>query len=368
MKSGKCVSYIMALFMLCMFPTYEAEATKIKDLCEIQGARGNALKGVGLIVGLAGTGDKGNLAVRSQERLLERLNIEVESIGDLKSQNTAIVAVDAIFPSFSKEGTRIDVRLSSIGDAKSLEGGTLIDTHLLGNDGQVYAVAQGPVSVGGFNANGGGGSSVRKNHVTVGRIPMGAYIEREIPSTITDGQRIMLLLKRPDFTTADSITSGINSQISTGIASALGAGTISIVIPEDMRSDLVPFIAKVQDISVETVLPAKIIINERTGTLVVGGNVIIKPCQVAHGSLTIRITTVPTVSQPLPFSGGVTVQTPDTTVEATEETAFLMPVEGTSAADVAATLNKLKVTPRDMISIFQALRESGALEADLEIM
>lgn len=366
MKLLKCVSYTAFAYIMLMANT--ADAAKIRELCDVQGARGNTLKGVGIIVGLAGTGDKGALALRSQERMLERLNIEVQSISDLKSQNTAIVAVDAMFPAFAKEGTRIDVRLSSIGDAKSLEGGTLLDTQLIGNDGQVYAVAQGPISVGGFNASGGGGSSVRKNHVTVGRIPMGAYIEREIPSTITDGQRLMLLLKRPDFTTAAKIQDKINAWITPTSAFAMGAGTISVMIPENKQAGLVSFVAELQDISVETELPARIIINERTGTLIVGGNVIIKPCQVAHGSLTIKISTLPDVSQPLPFSGGTTADTSITDVNVEETTAYLMPVEGTSAANVAEALNKLKVSPRDMISIFQALRESGALEADLEIM
>lgn len=364
----KFMSAAVALLVV-LFGSGNAVGAKLKDLCEIQGARGNILKGIGLVVGLAGTGDKGTLAILSQERLLERMNIDVKTASDLKSQNTAVVAVDAVFPPFGKEGTRIDVRVSSIGDAKSLEGGTLLDTHLLGTDDNVYAVAQGSLSVGGFNANGGGGGgSVRKNHVTVGRVPMGAYIEREIPSTITDGQRITLLLKRPDFGTAASIQEGINAKMGTKCATAFGAGTVSILIPENLRHDLVSFIAKIQQISVKTDIPSKIVINERTGTLVVGGTVIIKPCQVAHGNLTIKITPVPAVSQPLPFSGGTTVEVPVTDVEVEEKTAWLMPVEGTSAADVADALNKLKVTPRDMISIFQALRESGALEADLEIM
>lgn len=345
-----------------------ASASRIKDLCQIQGARGNILKGIGIVVGLAGTGDQNPAAIRAQERMLSRLGVDVESADELKSENIAIAIVTAVIPPFAKEGTRIDVLVSSIYDCESLEGGTLLDTHLAGADNRVYAVAQGPVSIGGFNVAA-GGAAVRKNHVTAGRIPMGAFIEREVPSTITDGERIMLLLKRPDFKTADNIQRALNKQILSGCAAALGAGTVNVKVPLEAQSDLVAFIARVQDINVEAGMPARVVINERTGTIVVGGEVMVKPCQVAHGSLTLRIATTPVISQPLPFSPlGETVETEVGEVVSEEEEAYLLPVEGTSAADVANALNKLKVTPRDMISIFQALREAGALEADLEIM
>ncbi|MBN2307532.1 MAG: flagellar basal body P-ring protein FlgI [Candidatus Hydrogenedentes bacterium] len=346
-----------------------AHALRIKDLCEVQGARGNTLTGIGLVVGLAGTGDKTNDSIRRQERMLDRLDIEIEGIRELSSANVAVVAVTATVPAFAKEGTRIDVHVSSIYDCESLEGGTLMETLLAGIDKRFYAVAQGPVSVGGFNAEGGGGTGVRKNHVTAGGIPMGAYIEREIPSTITDGERITLLLKRPEFILADRIRQAVDLHCGTDAATALGAGTVNIRIPPERRHDLVAFIAGLQELEVETDQPnACVVVNERTGTIVVGGDVMIKPCQVAHGNLTIQIATTPVVSQPSPFGLGETVQSEVVDVGVTEEEAFLMPVQGTSAADVAATLNKLKVTPRDMIAIFQALRRAGALEADLDIM
>ncbi|HRI86900.1 MAG TPA: flagellar basal body P-ring protein FlgI [Candidatus Hydrogenedentes bacterium] len=360
-----------ALAVILALPT---EAARIKDLCEVQGARGNPLKGVGLVVGLAGTGDKNVDAARRQLQMLDRMNVEVEKLKDLVSANTAVVLVDATLPAFAKEGTRIDVRVSSIGNSQSLEGGTLTETFLYGPgpaDGTVYAVAQGPVSVGGFNAEsagGGGGAAVRKNHVTSGRIPMGAYVEREVPSTITDGERIALLLKRADFATAESIRTVLNDQYGVNAASALSASTITVRIPADRQSELISFIAEVEALEVRADLPARVVINERTGTLVVGGDVMIKPCQVAHGNLSIEIARTPEVSQPAPFSEGQTTVTATTELVAQEETAFLMPVEGTSAADVAAALNNLKVTPRDMIAIFQALRQAGALDADLEIM
>lgn len=347
-----------------------AGAARLADLCEIQGAaRENDLQGIGIVVGLAGTGDKAPAAIQAQGRMLSRLGIDVTSTKELKSDNVAIVAVTAKLPAFAKQGTRIDVQVSSLYDTKSLEGGTLLETYLYAQDEQVYAIAQGPVSVGGFNAGGGAGTSVRKNHVTAGRIPMGAYIEREVPSTITDGERINLLLKRPDFTTANNIQEALNSYLGAGMASALGAGTINVMVPADQQHDLVGFIARVLALDVAAGYPSKVVINERTGTIVVGGTVMVKPCQVAHGSLTIRITATPLVSQPAPFSDtGATVVTEVQDVQPVEEMAYLMPVEGTSAADVADALNQLKVTPRDMISIFQALREAGALEADLEIM
>lgn len=222
-----------------------AQAALIKDVCEVQGARGNGLKGIGLIVGLAGTGDKTKAAVLAQQRMLDRLDIDVQAVGELKSDNCAIVVVTAEFPPFGKEGTRIDVQVSSLYDCESLEGGTLLDTHLKGVDGNVYALAQGPVSVGGFNVTGGGGgggAAVQKNHVTAGRVPMGAYIEREIPSTITDGSRITLLLKRPDFTTAHNIQQAIDKHLASEAAGALGAGSITVRIPEKAQADLIGFI------------------------------------------------------------------------------------------------------------------------------
>lgn len=325
------------------------------------------LIGTGIIVGLSATGDEAPAALRHLERMLDRVEAKVDDFATIESQNVAIVSVTATFPAFAKEGTRIDVTVNSIYDAQSLQGGTLLETFLYGNDGEVYAVAQGPVSIGGFNVQT-GGAGVRQNHSTAGRVPMGGYIEREIPSTITDGERMMLLLKRPDFATANNIREAIDAQYGDDTASAYGAGTINVVIPREQRSDLVAFISDLQQIRVETDVEARVVINERTGTIVVGGNVMIKPSQVAHGNLTIEITEQPIVSQPLPFSPGETVVTEQDEITVEEELAYLMPVEGASAGDVATALNKLKITPRDMIAIFQALREAGALEADLEIM
>ena len=365
---GACAAALLAVLLLSACG--DADAARIRELCEIQGARGNMLKGIGIVVGLAGTGDSAGATIMAQERILDRLDIDVEKISELSSKNAAICMVTATLPAFAKEGTRIDVKVDSMYDCESLEGGMLLETHLRGPglDEKVYAVAQGPVSVGGFNADASAGTAVRKNHVTAGRIPMGAYVEQEVPSTITDGQRLLLTLNSPDFTNADNIQQAINTYLATDAAVALGAGTVRVTIPESQRTDLVSFIARLEDIEVITQVPARVVINERTGTIVVGGDVVIKPCQVAHGSLTIKIATTPAVAQALPFTDAQPVITETVELEAEEQDAFFMPVEGASAGDVAEALNRLRVTPRDMISIFQALRQAGALEADLEIM
>ena len=357
---------IAAILLACP----AAFGARLGDLCEVQGARGNMLKGIGLVVGLSGTGDSANSAIVGQERVLERMGFDVEQLGDLASDNSAIVLVTAEIPAFAKEGTRLDVKVDSLYDAESLEGGQLMETYLYGpgEDKTVYALAQGPLSVGGFNADASGGTGVRQNHVTSGRIPMGAYVETEVPSRITDGQRLQLLVKRPDFSTADSIRQAIDSEYGTGTARALGGGTVGVMIPEGERMDLVGFIAELEDIQVRTQAPSRIVINERTGTIVVGGSVVIKPCQVAHGNLTIRVATTPVVTPALSFTDADPVITEISDVDVMETEARLMPVEGTSAGEVAEALNRLRVTPRDMISIFQAMRQAGALEADLEVM
>ncbi len=347
-----------------------ARAVKIREICEIQGARPNELKGVGYVVGLAGTGDKAALTVEAQQRMLDRMGIEIDNPKALSGKNSALVMVTATLPAYVKEGTRIDVKVDALADCKSLEGGMLLETYLYGPgpNKTVYALAQGPISVGGFNTDASGGSSVRENHVTAGRVPGGATIEREVPSTITDGERIVLTVNQPDFQTASELQQAINLEFGDGTATALGAGSLRIGIPMEEQSNLVGFIARLQDVDVRTKQPARIVINERTGTIVVGGEVVIKPCQVAQGSITIKIDTATEVTPAPVFSDQPPAVTQNQTLAVTKEDAHLMPVQGTSAADVAQALNQLKVTPRDMIAIFQALSKAGALEAELETM
>ncbi len=355
----------MAVGLLCVASA--AHAARIGDICEIQGARGNHLRGIGIVVGLDGTGDSSDAAIVAQQRMLDRMDIGVDSLRDLSSDNSAIVMVTSEVPAFGKAGTRVDVQVSSLYDADSLEGGLLMETLLYGIDNNVYAVAQGPVSVGGFDV-GGNGAGVQRNHVTAGRAPMGAFIEREIPTNITDGERITLLLKEPNFRTANNIQQVINDEIEPQSAVAYGAGSITVRIPADRQGNLTGFIAELQGLQVESESVARVVINERTGTIVVGGDVMIKPVQVAHGNLSIQIATRPVVTMPEPFTDADPVEQEIVDIEVTEEEAHLMPVEGASAAEVAAALNNLRVTPRDMIAIFQALRHAGALQADLEIM
>jgi flagellar P-ring protein precursor FlgI len=339
---------------------------RLSTLVEIQGVRAHSLEGIGLVVGLAGTGDKQSMAVEAQQELLNRFDIDVGSVGALASKNTAVVSVKAKLPAFAKEGTRFDVaQVSSIGDAKSLEGGTLMMTYLKAINGDTYAIAEGSLSVGGFGADSAGGS-VRQNHLLVGRIPMGAHVEREVPSTFTDGDRVVLLLKRPDFETASVIQDALDLNFGTGTASALGGGTVAVKIPPSSRVSVEGFIAEVMALKVKVDAPARVVINERTGTIVLGGDVRVKNCQIAHGSLTITVQREEVVSQPGPFSDGDTAITTRGGVEAETPIAYMSEFKDTvSAKHVADALNALKVTPLDMIAIFQALREAGALEADV---
>ncbi len=361
---------LVAALVLLLLGSGVAEASQIRDLCEVQGARGNMLKGIGLVVGLSGTGDKTAAAAAAQQRLLDRMGVESHSLSELSSNNIAVCMVTATLPPFAKEGTRIDVKVDSIYDCKSLDGGMLLETHLMGPglSETVYAVAQGAISIGGFKGGAAMGGSRGRQHATSGRIPMGAYVEREAPSTITDGQRIMLLLKQPDFGTASTIQEAVAGRFGPESAAALGAGAVRITIPESDQGDLIGFVASVLDMQVRLDPPARVVINERTGTIVVGGNVMVKPCQVAHGSLTMRISAAAPPPPALAFDDPSPDAPAWADLAAEEEDAYFMPVEGTSAADVAEALNRLRVTPADMIAIFQALREAGSLAADIEIM
>jgi flagellar P-ring protein precursor FlgI len=371
MKAPSRMAVPVLTVLICAGLCVTASAARIRDLCEIQGARDNELVGIGLVVGLAGTGDGASAALTAQQHLLDRIGFEMQNAKDLSSKNSALVMVTATIEAFAKEGIHTDVKVDSIGDAKSLEGGMLLMTQLKypGDPSEtVYAVAQGAVSVGGFNADAGGGTSTRKNHVASGRIPQGATIENEVPSTITDGQRILLLLKKPDFSTAFSVQEAVNKVLGADTALALGGGTVRVTIPVNQRDELVSFIVQLQNIEAAVDVPTRVVLNERTGTIVVGGDVMIKPCHVAHGGLTIKIVSVPAVTPALSFTDANPVITETRDLSVVEEEAFLMPVQGTSAGDVAEALNRLKVTPRDLISIFQALHVGGYLEADLEVM
>ncbi len=361
---------VFALTAAALISPGSARAERIKDVASFEGVRDNQIMGYGLVVGLKGTGDKGISTEKSLANMLQRLGLTVNPV-DIASKNTAAVIVTATLPPFPKAGTRIDALVSTMGDASSLEGGTLLMTQLKGPDGRVYAVGQGPVSIGGF-LGGGGGTTVQKNHTTVGNVPQGAIIETEPPFVLggADG-KMKLFLHREDFTTAMSAAEAINREFNAQIAIAQDPSSISITVPDEYKDRLVEMIAKIETVDVVVDIPARVIINERTGTVIIGNNVKLSPVAIAHGNLTIEVKTSYNVSQPPPFApqGAQTIVTPDRTVTAKEDTSKgLVEVYGVTLGEVVKALNALGVTPRDLVAILQALKTSGALKADLEIM
>ncbi|MCX7822989.1 MAG: flagellar basal body P-ring protein FlgI [Syntrophobacterales bacterium] len=344
-------------------------AARIKDIARFSGDRSNMLVGYGLVVGLNGTGDKEKtqFTVSTLANFLDNMGIKVDP-AQIKIKNVAAVMVTAKLPPFARQGMRVDVQVSSIGDAKSIVGGTLLMTPLQGPDGQVYGVAQGPISVGGF-VFGGGGGTVQQNHPTVGYIPNGALIEREIPFSYDGVDHLYLTLNQPDFTSAKKVADTINRSFGTSIASPEDSATIKLQIPEGQRKNPIDFIATVEGLEIIPDSVAKIVINERTGTIVMGENVRISPVALAHGNLTVTITERPYVSQPLPFSPGQTVVVPQTQVEVKEQKVPIAIVGGgVTISQVVEGLNALGATPRDLINILQAIKAAGALQAELEIM
>ena len=348
-----------------------AQAARIKDIANIRGVRQNQLFGYGLVVGLDGTGDgtKSLFTVQSLASMLERMGVTIDP-DDLKVKNVAAVMITTDLPPFARRGSRIDVLVSSIGDAKNLQGGTLLLTPLKAADGKVYAVAQGPVSTGGFSYGKGTGTGVQKNFPTVGRIVGGATIEREIAGNFNEREELTLALHAPDFTTATRVAQAINGAFGDSLASTPDAGTITVAVPDLYRGRSVELVALIENLGVTPDTISKIVINERTGTVIMGENVRIATIAIAHGNLSIQVNKRDNVSQPLPFSrGGQTVVTSDRAVRVEEGRNPLFLVEsGVSIGEVVRALNALGVSPRDLIAIFQALKAAGALQAELEII
>jgi flagellar P-ring protein precursor FlgI len=356
--------------LLTATPCLRASGSRVKDIAVVSGARDNQLTGYGLVVGLAGDGDKNPIyTVQTIANLLQRYGITVPA-ATLSSKNVAVVMVTADIPAFKKSGSKLDVTVSSMGDAKSLQGGVLIQTPLVGADGKVYAVAQGALSIGGISAGteGGGGASVQKNHPTVGQIVDGALVEREIPSQIISDHHLELLLREPDFTSAARLSAAINGKF-TNSAMALDSTTVRVLMPEGMESTPIDFISQLEAVEVDADVPARIIINERTGTIVATSRIRIASCAVAHGNLTISIASTLDVSQPNAFSKtGQTVSAPRTDTKVKEDKGTLVTLpELPTVEKVASALNALGVTPRDMMSMFQAMKQAGALQAELII-
>jgi flagellar P-ring protein precursor FlgI len=361
---------LVALLFLLLAGTASASGVRLRDLVMVGGARDNQLVGFGLVAGLAGDGDKDPVYTKQTvANLLQRYGISVPAT-TLSAKNVAVVMVTADIPAFLKSGARLDVQVASMGDAKSLQGGVLLQTPLLGADNKVYAVAQGPISVGGFVAGvgGAGGATVTKNHPTVAQIIGGAIVEREIPTAIVRDNSIELLLREPGFTSAARVAEAIN-QVFTNSALAIDATSVRVRIPDEEKFVPVDFVARVQSIEVTPETPARIIINERTGTIVATSRIRISSCAVSHGNITISVASTLEVSQPSPFSyQGRTEVTPRTTTEVTETKSSVVPLpEMPTVEEVASALNSLGVTPRDVMAIFETMKQAGALQAELII-
>ena len=361
---------MLVLLLLASAFSVLGGGTRVKDLVMISGARDNQLVGYGLVAGLVGEGDKNPIyTVQSVANMLQRFGVSVPASA-LQAKNVAAVMVTADIPAFLKPGARLDVHVSSLGDAKTLQGGVLLQTPLVGADGQVYAVAQGALSIGGFAAGvgGAGGASVQKNHPTVAQIIGGALVEREIPATIVHDHSLELLLREPDFTSAARLAAAVNEKFPQS-AQALDATTVRVRLPERMEASPIEFVASLEAIELTPDTPARIIINERTGTIVANSRIRISSCAVSHGNLTINIASSLNVSQPNSFNNsGATTVTPSTETTVTENRAMLIALpELPTVEKVASSLNALGVTPRDIMAIFQAMKQAGALQAELLI-
>jgi len=355
------------MFLILIVLLSYANAVRIKDITEIEGVRENHLVGYGLVVGLDGTGDgrRSEFTLQSMSSMLDKMGINIDS-DDIDVDNVAAVMVIADLPPFAKSGTKIDAIVSSISDAESLYGGTLLFTPLKAANGEIYAVAQGPVVIGGFSARG-NKASIQKNFPTVGRIINGTLIEKEIKNNFAQKEMLTLSLHKPDFTTVSRVAGVINTALYDHVAVTPDAGTIKVEVPEKYLGNLVGLVSMIEGLNVNVDSVAKIVINERTGTVVVGKNVRISTIAIAHGNLSIAIKESSEVSQPLPFSEGETVVVDETDISVNEENRKLMLVEsGVSIGELVRAMNLLGVSPRDLITIFQALRASGALLAELE--
>ena len=345
-------------------------ASRIKDLANVEGVRQNQLIGYGLVVGLNGTGDTLNnipFTKQSLQAMLERLGVNIRG-QTLRTGNVAAVMVTANLPAFSTQGTRIDVTVSAMGDSKSLQGGTLLVTPLLGADGNVYAVAQGSLAIAGFSAEG-DAAKITRGVPTVGRISNGAIIEREIDFALNRLPNLRLALRNADFTTAKRIASAVNDFIGIPAAEPLDPSTVQLSIPKEYAGKVVALLTEIEQLQIETDIPAKIIIDERSGIIVLGRDVRVSTVAVAQGNLTVSISETPVVSQPAPFSRGRTQVVPRSKVGVVEDGKKLALVnEGMSLQQLVDGLNALGIGPRDMIAILQAIKAAGAIQADIEAM
>ncbi|KPJ92054.1 MAG: flagellar biosynthesis protein FlgI [Gammaproteobacteria bacterium SG8_11] len=346
-----------------------ANAERLKDMTSIAGVRDNQLIGYGLVVGLDGTGDKTAFTIQSLRTMLTKLGVTVPPDVDLKSKNVAAVSLHAELPAFAKPGQRIDVTVSSIGEAKSLRGGTLLLSPLKGADGNIYAIAQGNIIVGGFGVSGGDGSKITVNVPSVGRVPGGAMVERSVPTPFATGNSLILNLHTPDFTTANRVVEAINASFGAGTAVAMDGSSIKVLAPLDV-SQRVAYVSELENIVVQPAdAAAKVIINSRTGTVVIGNHVTVTPAAVTHGSLTVTISERPQISQPEPFSQGETAVVPQSEIEVAQENQRMFLFEsGTNLEEIVRAINQVGAAPGDLVAILEALKEAGALRANLIVI
>lgn len=359
----------IAVWLLAALLATPAAAERLKDIATVHGVRSNQLVGYGLVTGLSGTGDsyRSRFTLQSLAAMLGRMGVRIDPQRILV-RNVAAVMVVAELPPFARSGTRIDVVVSSIGDARSLLGGTLVFTPLKGADGQVYAVAQGEITVGGWQQNSFGSWS-RKNHTTTGRIPGGALVEREVPSTLAGAKYIQLDLQQPDFSTAANIVAAINKSLGGQQARALDPGTIQVDVPEAQRQQLVKLVAGLEQLEITTSRRARVVVSERTGTVVMGSEVRLHTVAITHGNLHLEIKPRVGVSQPNPLAAGSTKVTREDVLEGREAVKPLRVVEsGTSLGEVVRALNAVGASPRDLIQILQAIHAAGALPAELDVI
>jgi flagellar P-ring protein precursor FlgI len=363
---------LLAQSLVLLLTGGAGEAARLKDLVSVEGVRENQLVGYGLVVGLAGTGDRKQtmFSAQSLTNLLERMGVAV-SPSAIQVRNTAAVMVTSTLPAFAQPGMRIDTTAAAVGDAASLQGGILVLTSLRAADGQVYAVAQGPVMTGGFVA-GRGGSSQSVNHPTVGRTPNGAIVERPAPS-VAPRTTVRLQLRESDFTTSTRIVEAVNRKFPSDapavLARAENPGLVSVRIPAEYGARPTEFVAELESLTVEADLPMRVVINERTGTIVLGKDVRIRPVAILHGALSVEIQTTFAVSQPASLGQGSTQVVPQSEVTAKEEKARgLVLKEGATVEELVRGLAAIGSTPRDVIAILQSLRRAGALEADIEVI
>jgi flagellar P-ring protein FlgI len=358
----------LALALACVGAPQAMAQTRIKDIVDVENVRENQLVGYGLVVGLAGTGDRirnAPFTEESMQSMLERMGVNIRGT-QMRTQNVAAVSITATMPPFSRNGSRIDVQVSALGDATSLQGGTLIASSLRALDGEIYAVAQGPVAVSGFKAQG-AAANVSRGVTTSARIAGGAIVEREVPYQLRSANSLKLALKNPDFSTADRIARAINGRYP-GAAQMLDPATVELRPTGQFAGSVIDLVTQVGDLEVKVDQPAKVVINEASGTVVMNSDVRITPVAIAQGGLTISVTEAPQVSQPGPFSQGQTTVVPRTQVQVNDGNgASLAVINGSSLKALVSGLNTLGVSPRDLITILQAIKTAGALQAEIEV-